>query len=344
MTAQTINTYTSGSSEHIQHPRVPILWIVTPCYNEQDVLPATAQVLADKMCALKNAGRIADTSRILFVNDGSRDATWSYIRTLHDQPESVGLPHATGLFCGISLAHNKGHQNALYAGLMQALSSGCDCAISLDADLQDDPDAIDKMLVAYGQGAEVVYGVRSSRTTDSAFKRTTAHAFYRLMGWLGVELVSDSADYRLMGQRSLKALSHYDEANLFLRGIVPSLGFPSAEVMYVRASRAAGISKYPLGKMISFALEGITSFSVRPIRIVTAVGVLFLLTALAMVIYALVSAVFGQAIVGWTSLMVSIWFVGGVVTTSLGIVGEYVGRIYLESKHRPRYIIVEKLE
>ena len=227
---------------------------------------------------------------------------------------------------------------------MHALERGCDCAVSLDADLQDDPNAIDEMLRAHAQGAEVVYGVRSSRASDSVFKRDTAEAFYRLMRWLGVEMVSDSADYRLMGRRSIEALSRYGEANLFLRGIVPALGFTSAKVEYVRAPRAAGESKYPLGKMLSFALEGITSFSVRPVRLVLLAGLVFLLVALVMVLYALASLVAGRVVAGWTSLMISVWFVGGVTVTSLGIVGEYVGRIYLESKHRPRYIIAETLD
>ena len=323
---------------------VPVLWIVVPCYDEEEVLPTTARVLAAKLRSLLDRGLVADGSCALLVNDGSRDATWAIARTLHDDPASLGIPEAAGLFRGISFSHNEGHQNALYAGLMHALAHGCDCAISLDADLQDDPDAIDEMLDAYARGSEVVFGVRSSRSTDTAFKRGTAEAFYGLMRWLGVELVSDSADYRLMGRRSLEALSHYGEANLFLRGIVPSLGFPSSKVYYERAPRAAGESKYPLGKMMSFALEGITSFSVRPLRIVTVVGLAFLLVALAMVVYALASAATGHTVAGWTSLMVSVWFVGGVTVTSLGVVGEYVGRIYVESKHRPRYVIAEELE
>lgn len=322
----------------------PVLWIVVPCYDEEEVLPTTARLLAAKLRSLLDRGFVADGSCVLLVNDGSRDATWGIVRALHDDPTSLGIPEAAGLFRGISFSHNEGHQNALYAGLMHALAHGCDCAVSLDADLQDDPDAIDEMLDAYARGSEVVFGVRSSRSTDTAFKRGTAEAFYGLMRWLGVELVSDSADYRLMGRRSLEALSHYGEANLFLRGIVPSLGFPSSKVYYERAPRAAGESKYPLGKMVSFALEGITSFSVRPLRIVTVVGLAFLLVALAMVVYALASAATGHTVAGWTSLMVSVWFVGGVTVTSLGVVGEYVGRIYVESKHRPRYVIAEELE
>lgn len=322
----------------------PVLWVVVPCYNEQEVLPTTAGVLVEKLASLRARGMVASASRILLVNDGSKDETWRLARALHDDPASLGLPNAVGMFCAISFAHNEGHQNALFAGLMHALERGCDCAVSLDADLQDDPNAIDEMLRAHAQGAEVVYGVRSSRASDSAFKRDTAEAFYGLMRWLGVEMVSDSADYRLMGRRSLEALSRYGEANLFLRGIVPALGFTSAKVEYVRAPRAAGESKYPLGKMLSFALEGITSFSVRPVRLVLLAGLVFLLVALVMVLYALASLVAGRVVAGWTSLMISVWFVGGVTVTSLGIVGEYVGRIYLESKHRPRYIIAETLD
>lgn len=322
----------------------PVLWVVVPCYNEQEVLPTTAGVLAEKLASLRARGMVAPASRILLVNDGSKDETWRLARALHDDPASLGLPNAVGMFCAISFAHNEGHQNALFAGLMHALERGCDCAVSLDADLQDDPKAIDEMLRAHAQGAEVVYGVRSSRASDSVFKRDTAEAFYGLMRWLGVEMVSDSADYRLMGRRSIEALSRYGEANLFLRGIVPALGFTSAKVEYVRAPRAAGESKYPLGKMLSFALEGITSFSVRPVRLVLLAGLVFLLVALVMVLYSLASLVAGRVVAGWTSLMISVWFVGGVTVTSLGIVGEYVGRIYLESKHRPRYIIAETLD
>ena len=236
------------------------------------MLPTTAGVLAEKLASLRARGMVAPASRILLVNDGSKDETWRLARALHDDPASLGLPNAVGMFCAISFAHNEGHQNALFAGLMHALERGCDCAVSLDADLQDDPNAIDEMLCAHAQGAEVVYGVRSSRASDSVFKRDTAEAFYGLIRWLGVEMVSDSADYRLMGRRSIEALSRYGEANLFLRGIVPALGFTSAKVEYVRAPRAAGESKYPLGKMLSFALEGITSFSVRPVRLVLLAG------------------------------------------------------------------------
>ena len=226
---------------------------------------------------------------------------------------------------------------------MWAFDRNFDCAVSLDADLQDDIEAIDRMLAEYAAGAEIVFGVRNNRDTDSAFKRNTAEAFYGFMRWLGVEMVSDSADYRLMGRRALKALSQYHEVNLFLRGIVPTLGFKTAKVYYKRAERFAGESKYPLGKMISLALDGITSFSVKPIRWVTVFGAVSIFVSVVMMIYALASAVSGHVVAGWSSLMISIWLVGGFIMVSLGIVGEYVGRIYLESKHRPRYIIAESV-
>lgn len=319
----------------------PRLCVVVPCYNEEEVLPETSRRLAAKLDSLLGRGLIAEDSRVLFVNDGSRDRTWELIRALHEDPAALGASTSRPWFSGICFAHNEGHQNALYAGLMEALDRGFDCAVSLDADLQDDVDAIDEMLAKHVAGAEIVYGVRSNRDTDTAFKRGTAGMFYDLMAWLGVEMVSNSADYRLMGRRSLRALSRYGEVNLFLRGIVPALGFSTDVVYYVRAERFAGESKYPLGKMISFALEGITSFSIKPIRWVTMLGVISLVVTLLMMGYTLVQAFAGRVVAGWSSLMISIWFVGGLVMVSLGVVGEYVGRIYLESKGRPRYIIAE---
>lgn len=329
--------------ERAPRNEAPVLYIVVPCYNEEEVLSETARRLELKMNAFVEAGKVDPQSRILFVDDGSSDATWKMIGELH-AGRLGALTVRPGLFQGISLAHNAGHQNALYAGLMKALDSGCSCAISLDADLQDDIDAMDEMLLRYSEGSEIVYGVRSNRETDTAFKRGTARGFYAFMRHLGVEMVSDSADYRLMGSRALKALSQYQETNLFLRGIVPSLGFHTSEVYYKRAERFAGESKYPLRKMISFALEGITSFTVAPIRMVLLAGVLSMLFAVAMVVYALMSRAGGNAVPGWTSLMVSIWFVGGMMMVSLGVVGEYVGKAYTEIKRRPRYIIAETLE
>lgn len=330
-------------SSNLGSSSAPVLWAVVPCYNEEEVLPETASRLAEKLSHLAASGRIDNSSAILLVDDGSSDTTWQEICSLH-QGRLDGLSVPPGLFHGIRLSHNAGHQNALYAGLIHALEHGCDCAVSLDADLQDDIDAIDEMLVRYAEGSEVVYGVRDNRDTDTCFKRGTAEAFYALMRRLGVEMVSDSADYRLMGRRSLEALASYRETNLFLRGIVPQLGFATAKVYYRRGERFAGTSKYPLSKMVSFALRGITSFSIAPIRLVTLLGAVAVVVSVAMVIYALVSAVLGIVVPGWTSLMVSVWLVGGLIMISLGVIGEYVGQAYLESKRRPRYIIGEVLE
>ena len=316
----------------------PTLYVVVPCYNEEEVLPETAHRLSRKMAMLMQEHRISPASRVLFANDGSRDQTWAIIRQLHDDPEY------NGLFTGISLAHNRGHQNVLFAGLMEARNRGCDITISMDADLQDDIDAMNAMISAYEEGADIVFGVRDNRETDTRFKRGTAHAFYRLMQRMGTETVPDSADYRLMDARSLDALAQYGESNLFLRGIVASLGFSTAKVYYKRGERFAGTSKYPLSKMLSFAMDGITSFSVTPLRIVAGSGALFVIVSLLMFVYALVSLALGSTVGGWTSLLISIWFVGGAIMLSLGIVGEYVGRIYIESKHRPRYIVADKLD
>ena len=318
-------------------PTPPELWVVVPCYREEEVLPITADALHSLMGALVNEGAISASSRVLLVDDGSPDGTWGLICALAEDPAFGGL------FCGISLAHNRGHQSALLAGLMEALERGCDCAVSMDADLQDDPAAVREMLEAHAAGAEVVFGVRSSRERDTAFKRGTAHAFYRLMSALGVETVPDSADYRLMGRHALEALSGYGEENLFLRGIVPSLGFRTAKVYYERGERAAGESKYPLAKMVAFAVEGVTSFSTAPIRMVAAAGAVFLVIALVMLVWSLLSAFLGSTEPGWASLMVSLWFIGGAVMLSLGVVGEYVGKCYLESKRRPRWHIAERV-
>lgn len=317
--------------------KAPKLYVVIPCYNEEEVLSETSRRLRQKVDSLAQEGKVDQESRVLFSDDGSTDRTWEIIRGLHDDPNNQGL------FTGITLAHNKGHQNALFAGLMAALERGCDAAISMDADLQDDVDAIDAMIDAYLSGADIVFGVRDNRDTDTRFKRGTANAFYGLMRAMGTETVPNSADFRLMSARALEALSMYGEANLFLRGIVPTLGFSTAEVYYKRSERFAGESKYPLSKMLSLALDGITSFSVTPLRIVTLGGIGFVIIAFIMLVYAIVSLLSGVTVSGWTSLLVSIWFVGGAMMVSLGIVGEYVGRIYLESKKRPRYIVAEEL-
>ena len=315
----------------------PVLYIVVPCYNEEEVLPETSKRLWNKMSSLMEAQRISPDSRVLLANDGSKDNTWNLIKGLNSDPRYEGL------FTGISLSHNRGHQNVLFAGLMTALERGCDVSISMDADLQDDINAVDGMLDAYEAGANIVYGVRDNRDTDTRFKRGTANAFYSLMRKMGTETVANSADYRLMDAQALEALSRYGEANLFLRGIVPTLGFTTAEVYYKRGERFAGESKYPLSKMVGLAIDGVTSFSVTPLRLVTFAGVAFVLISIVMLIYALISLAMGTTVSGWTSLLVSIWFVGGALMLSLGVVGEYVGRIYLESKHRPRYIIREEL-
>lgn len=309
------------------------LYIVVPCYNEEEVLPETSKRLLAKIENLKSQGRITGKSRILFVDDGSRDKTWEMISDLHKQN-----PH----FAGVKLAHNRGHQNALLAGLMTA-KEYCDIAISMDADLQDDIDAVDKMLDENDMGCEVVYGVRSSRETDTFFKRTTAQGFYKFMKVMGVDVVYNHADYRLMSRRALEGLADYKEVNLFLRGIVPLIGFKSSSVTYERHERFAGESKYPLKKMLSFAFDGITSFSIKPIRWVTVIGFLIFIASILAIIYTVISKLLGVAVAGWTATMLSIWMLGGIQLLSLGIIGEYIGKIYIESKERPRYLI-EALE
>lgn len=313
----------------------PLLCIVVPCYNEEEVLPLSSKILANTVRDLVRKGKVSPESRIIFVDDGSQDSTWGIIESLHASDR---------VFTGIKLAHNEGHQRALYAGLMDALDRGCDVSVSIDADLQDDVDVIEGMVDKWAAGAEVVYGVRDNRDTDTGFKRNTAQAYYRFMNKLGTELVYNSADFRLMSARALEALSQHREANLFLRGIVPSLGFRTDEVFYSRRERMAGESKYPLSKMLALAAEGITSFSIEPMRVMTAVGVVALLVALAMLVYTIVSCATGNAVAGWGSLMVSIWLVGGLVITSLGVTGEYVGKAYLETKRRPRYIVDVELD
>lgn len=327
-----------AAEESRERPGRPVLAVVVPCYNEQEVLPITSGVLAEKLSSLVERGLVDPASHALLVDDGSRDATWQVVRDLN---ASGPAPHR---FRGVRLAHNRGHQNALVCGLEHAVAHGADVTVSMDADLQDDPDAIDEMLERYREGCDIVYGVRSSRETDTGFKRGTAHAFYGLMRRLGVEMVSDSADYRLMSARAVRALLRYREVNLFLRGIVPMLGYRTAEVYYRRAERAAGESKYPLKKMVAFALEGITSLSTSPLRLVTTLAAVSLLVSLACIAYGLVSLATGSAVSGWTSVIVSIWLVGGLVMLCLGIVGEYVGKIYLEAKGRPRYEVDEALD
>ena len=310
------------------------LYIVVPCYNEEEVLPETARRLGDKLKSLMNAGRISPRSRVLFVNDGSRDGTWQVISRLHGE---------NPLLCGADLSRNRGHQNALLAGLMAAKDKA-DMVISMDADLQDDVDAADAMVDKYLAGADIVYGVRSSRKTDTFFKRTTAEAFYRMMDLLGAETVFNHADYRLMSRRALDGLAQFQEVNLFLRGIVPMIGYPTDTVEYERGERFAGQSKYPLKKMLSFALEGVTSLSVRPLRMITGLGFLVFLISLIMIVYNVVRWATGNTVAGWASLACSVWFIGGLILLSLGVIGEYLGKLYLESKGRPRYLIREVLD
>lgn len=304
------------------------LFLVVPCYNEEEVLPDTAGKLLAKMNALLACGAITAGS-IVFVDDGSKDGTWKLIEKFHEE---------NGMFRGIRLSRNKGHQNALLAGLM-TVKTECDAAISLDADLQDDIDAIDTMVEKYKEGYEIVYGVRSSRKKDSVLKRTTAVAFYKLMRAMGVEMIYNHADFRLMGKQALEALESFSEVNIFLRGMIPMIGFQSTVVEYERGVRLAGKSKYPFRKMLEFSFEGITSLSIRPVRLITTAGILMFLFSLGYLLYSLIRYWCGFTIAGWTSTVISIWAVGGLNMLSLGVIGEYIGKIYLETKRRPRYII-----
>lgn len=309
------------------------LYMVIPCYNEQEVLPETSKRLKEKLSTLVKAGKIDPESRIIFVNDGSKDRTWEIIRRLHEEDPVFG---------GVNLNRNRGHQNALLAGLM-TVKDHADMAISMDADLQDDINAIDEMVEKYLNGTDIVYGVRSSRAKDSFFKKATAEGFYKLMNTMGVNTVFNHADYRLMSKRALEGLAEFREVNLFLRGIVPMIGYSTDVVYYERGERFAGESKYPLGKMLSFAIEGITSLSTKPIRMITFLGFFIFLVSIGILIYSLVRHFMGATIVGWTTLMVSVWAIGGLILLSLGVVGEYIGKIYLETKARPRFLIEEFL-
>ena len=306
------------------------LFCVIPCYNEQEVLPETSRRLKDKIEDLVGRKMISPDSRILLVNDGSKDDTWNIIKKLHEEDE---------VFQGINLSKNMGHQNALLAGLMTAKDL-CDMAISLDADLQDDINAIDAMVDKFNkEDCEVVYGVRSKRTTDTFFKRFTAESYYKFIESMGAKTVYNHADYRLLSRRALQALSEFGEVNLFLRGIVPMLGFKSDIVYYERAERFAGESKYPLKKMLSFAIEGITSLSTKPIKMITELGVFIFFVSIAVLVYSLVRYFTNHTIPGWTTTVLSVWAIGGLIMISLGVIGEYIGKIYLETKNRPRFII-----
>lgn len=308
------------------------LYIVIPCYNEQEVLPITAPMFLGKLRELIAAGKISGESRILFVNDGSKDKTWDIIKELSQNDEH---------YIGICQSRNRGHQNAVLAGLMEA-KDRCDITISIDCDGQDDINAMDAMVDAYLDGCDVVYGVRSSRETDTFFKRFTAQSFYKLLSSMGAEVVYNHADYRLISARALNALADFKEVNLFLRGMVPLVGFKSTTVAYSRAERIAGESHYPLKKMLALAVDGITSLSVKPLRLITGFGVFVALISFIGVIWALITALCGKAVAGWASMTCIVCFVGGVQLICLGVIGEYIGKIYMETKQRPRYIISER--
>ncbi|MCR4636212.1 MAG: glycosyltransferase family 2 protein [Butyrivibrio sp.] len=310
----------------------PILWIVIPCYNEENVLPITSPLFLQQLKKMIGEEKISDKSRILFVNDGSRDRTWDIISELADSNEH---------FIGISQSRNRGHQNAVLAGLMEARDV-CDITISIDCDGQDDISAMDKMVDAYLNGAEVVYGVRSKRDTDTFFKKFTAESFYKLLNWMGAEVVYNHSDYRLISSRVLEEFADFHEVNIYLRGMVPLVGFKSAIVYYERHERMAGESHYPLSKMLHLAFDGITSLSVKPISIITGIGTIVSLVGIIGIIWAFIVAITGQGQPGWASTICIVCFLGGIQLISIGVIGTYIGKIYMESKHRPRYIISEK--
>ena len=305
------------------------LYIVVPCYNEEAVLHETTKRLVDKLNRMISAQLVSADSRIMYVDDGSKDKTWAIIDELHKENPMV---------LGVKLSRNRGHQNALLAGLMTAKDM-CDVTISMDADLQDDIEVLDEFMQKYTDGCDIVYGVRGNRDTDTGFKRNTAQAFYKVLKFFGVDSVYNHADYRLMSKRALEGLSEFGEVNLFLRGIVPQIGYRTATVGYSRGERFAGESKYPLKKMISFAFDGITSFSIKPIRMITAVGLIIFVVSLIMLIYSLVVNALGGTAWGWTSMIMSIWLLGGLQLLAIGIIGEYVGKTYMEAKKRPKYLI-----
>ena len=310
----------------------PILWIVIPCYNEEAVLPITAPMFLQKLEDLENAGKISPRSRVLFVNDGSKDRTWEIIRELAEKDER---------FLGISQSRNRGHQNAVLAGLMEARDQ-CDITISIDCDGQDDVGAMDAMVDAYLAGSEVVYGVRAKRDTDTWFKRFTAEGFYKLLAAMGAEVVFNHADYRLVSSLVLNHFADYEEVNIFLRGMFPLVGFPSSSVYYDRAERLAGESHYPLKKMLALAFNGITSLSVKPISLITGLGIGVSILGVIIAVWAIVEAILGNTVAGWTSTICVVCLLGGIQLVSLGVIGQYVGKTYLETKRRPRYIISER--
>ncbi len=312
----------------------PVLYIVVPCYNEEAVLPVTSGMFRDKLRQLTEAGKIAEESRVLFVNDGSKDRTWEIIRGLSREDEH---------FQGIAQSRNRGHQNAVLAGLMEA-KDRCDITISIDCDGQDDINAMDAMVDAYLDGCEIVYGVRAKRDTDTAFKRATAQGFYKFLNFMGAEVVYNHADYRLMSARALREFAKFREVNLYLRGMVPLVGFKSTCVYYDRHERLAGESHYPLRKMLGLAFDGVTSLSVKPIRMITSIGLIISVLSFLGIIWALVMAFTGHSVAGWASTACIVCFMGGIQALFLGVIGEYIGKIYMETKARPRYIIAERTE
>lgn len=314
--------------------KIPKLYIVIPCYNEQDVLPITAPLFLTKIMELSEQGKIRKDSRILFVNDGSKDNTWEIICDLSKEDAH---------YIGISQSRNRGHQNAVLAGLMEAMNQ-CDVTISIDCDGQDDINAMDSMIEEYLSGCEIVYGVRSKRDTDTFFKRTTAEGFYKILNWMGAEIVFNHADYRLVSNRVLREFSNFEEVNIFLRGMFPLVGFKSTSVYYERTERIAGESHYPLKKMLALAFDGITSLSVKPIRMIVSLGCIVALLSFFGIIWAVAGNLAGHTISGWASMMCVICFMGGIQLLSLGVIGEYIGKIYMETKRRPRYIISERTD
>ncbi len=306
-----------------------VLNLVIPCYNEEEALPLTKKELDKKMSSLMEEGLISKNSKVVLVNDGSKDKTWEFITKVHKEND---------MYVGINLTRNRGHQNALLAGLMYA-KNHADICISMDADLQDDINVMDDMIKKYNAGADVVYGVRSSRKKDTFFKKFTAEFFYKLMNVMGVEVVFNHADCRLMSKRALEGLSEFKEVNLFLRGIVPQIGYKTDIAYYERNERVAGDSKYPLKKMLAFAIDGITSFSIKPLRIITSIGFIILLLSFVVLVYSVIMKLIGNTVSGWTFIVCSIWLIGGIQTLCLGVIGEYIGKIYKETKARPRYII-----
>ena len=315
-----------------ERKKIPSLYIVIPCYNEEEVLPITSKLFLEKIHQLVSAGKITDDSRVLFVNDGSKDRTWEIVQQLAAEDKH---------YIGICQSRNRGHQNAVLAGLME-VKDRCDITISIDCDGQDDINAMDDMVEEYLNGCEVVYGVRSKRETDTFFKRFTAEGFYKFLNWMGAEVVYNHADYRLISSRVLQEFQNFKEVNIFLRGMIPLVGFKSTSVYYERAERIAGESHYPLKKMLALAFDGITSLSVKPIRMITSFGLLVAVLSFIGIIWAVVGTFLGHTVAGWSSMICIVCFIGGIQMLCLGIIGEYIGKIYLETKHRPRYIISER--